>query len=84
VANPLLVAVLLLLVVAGIAGMVIVLLLPAREKILNDEPAENDARISSQWAGGDDTPTHSLPSHHDNVVHHDFGGHAGGHGGGPF
>ena len=65
---------LLVLAIAGIAGTVILLLMPARERILNDEPAVNDARVSSQWAGGADVPAHPLPSPQDNVVHHDFGG----------
>ena len=74
--DPTLLVVVILLAIAGIAGTVILLLMPAREKILNDEPAVNDARVSGQWAGGLDAPTHQLPSH-DNVIHHDFGGHAG-------
>ena len=57
-----------------IAATVIVFLSPAREKLLNDEPAENESRMSSQWAGGIDTTAHHLPSHQDNVIHHDFGG----------
>jgi hypothetical protein len=73
-ANPALVAVLLLLVVAGIAGMVIFLLLPARQKILNDEPADNDSRISAQWAGAD------QPHHYTDNVH--YLGHDASHGGG--
>ena len=72
--DPTLLVIVILLAIAGIAGTVILLLMPAREKILNDEPAENEARVSSQWAGGLDAPTHHLPSPHDNVVHHDFGG----------
>jgi hypothetical protein len=74
--DPVLLVVVIFLTVAGIAGLVIYLLSPTREKFLS---AVNDSRISGQWAGGDDTPTHHLPSHH-NVIHHDFGGH--GHGGG--
>ena len=71
--DPTLMVIVILLTVAGIAGAVIMLLSPARAKILNDEPAVNDSRVSSQWAGGDDAPTHPLPSHQDNVIHHDFG-----------
>jgi hypothetical protein len=74
VGDPTLAVILLLLAVAGIAGTVIVFLAPAREKLLNDEPVENESRVSSQWAGGLDAPTHHLPSHQDNVIHHDFGG----------
>ncbi|MEI6201628.1 MAG: hypothetical protein WCP68_06735 [Enhydrobacter sp.] len=72
--DPTLVVIVILLAVAGIAGTVILLLMPARERILNDEPAVNDARVSGQWAGGLDAPAHHLPSPHDNVIHHDFGG----------
>jgi hypothetical protein len=75
--DPTLMVVVILLAIAGIAGTVILLLMPARERILNDEPAVNDERVSSQWAGGLDAPTHHLPSHQDNVIHHDFGGHVG-------
>ncbi len=67
--DPTLVVIVILLVIAGIAGTVILFLMPAREKLLNDEPAANNSRISGQWAGGVD-----APAHHDNVVHHDFGG----------
>lgn len=85
-ASPLILVVVIFLTVAGIAGLVIYLLSPAREKLLNDDPAVNDSRISGQWAGGqgaggDDTPTHHLSPPHDNVIHHDFGGHSGGHSG---
>jgi hypothetical protein len=80
--DPTLLVIVILLAIAGIAGTVILLLMPAREKLLNDEPAVNDARVSGQWAGGLDTPTHHLPSHQDNVIHHDFGGHGGGFDGG--
>jgi hypothetical protein len=81
--DPVLLVVVIFLTVAGIAGLVIYLLSPAREKLLSDDPPINDSRISGQWAGGqgaggDDTPTHHL-AHHDNVIHHDFGGHGGGH-----
>ena len=72
--DPTLLVIVILLAIAGIAGTVILLLMPAREKILNDEPAMNDARVSGQWAGDLDTPTHHLPSSYDNIVHHDFGG----------
>jgi hypothetical protein len=76
--DPTLLVIVILLTIAGIAGTVILLLMPAREKLLNDEPAENDTRVSGQWAGGLDTPgPHPLPSAQDNVIHHDFGGHAG-------
>ena len=71
--DPTLLVIVILLAVAGIAGTVILLLMPARERILNDEPAINDARVSGQWAGGLDAPAH-LPSPQDNVIHHDFGG----------
>jgi len=79
VTDPVLLVVVIFLTVAGIAGLVIYLLSPAREKLLSDDPPINDSRISGQWAGGDDTPTHHL-AHHDNVIHHDFGGHGGGGG----
>ena len=72
--DPTLAVIVILLAVAGIAGTVIVFLAPAREKLLNDEPAENESRVSSQWAGGIDSSAHHLPSHQDNVIHHDFGG----------
>jgi len=72
--DPTLLVIVILLAIAGIAGTVILLLMPAREKLLNDEPAVNDARVSSQWAGGLDAPTHPVPSPQDNVIHHDFGG----------
>ena len=75
--DPTLMVVVILLAIAGIAGTVILLLMPARERLLNDEPAVNDDRVSGQWAGGLDAPAHHLPSHQDNVIHHDFGGHAG-------
>ena len=78
--DPVLVVVVIFLTVAGIAGLVIYLLSPAREKFLSEDAPVNDSRISGQWAGGDDTPSHHLSSHH-NVVHHNFGGHPGGHGG---
>ena len=71
-ADPTLLVIVILLVIAGIGVTVIFLLTPARERILNDEPAVNDARVSGQWAGGLDAPTH--PSPQDNVIHHDFGG----------
>ena len=80
--DPTLAVIVILLTIAGIAGTVILLLMPAREKLLSDDPAVNDSRISGQWAGGDGTPPHPLPPHHDNVVHHDFGGHGGGIDGG--
>jgi hypothetical protein len=76
VGDPTLVVIVILLAIAGIAGTVILFLMPAREKLLNDDPAANDSRISGQWAGGNDTPTH-----HQNLIHHDFGGHSSGHGG---
>jgi len=79
VTDPVLLVVVIFLTVAGIAGLVIYLLSPGREKLLSDDPPINDSRISGQWAGGDDTPTHHL-AHHDNVIHHDFGGHGGGGG----
>ena len=82
--DPTLMVVVILLAIAGIAGTVILLLMPARERILNDEPAVNDERVSSQWAGGLDSPGHQVPASHDNVIHHNFGGHGldgGGHGG---
>ena len=72
--DPTLLVIVILLAIAGIGVTVILLLMPAREKLLNDDPVINDSRVSGQWAGGDGTPTHHLPSHHDNVVHHDFGG----------
>ena len=72
--DPTLLVIVILLAIAGIAGTVILLLMPARERILNDEPAANDSRVSSQWAGGADVPTHPLPSHQDSLIHHDFGG----------
>lgn len=76
--DPTLLVIVILLTIAGIAGTVILLLMPAREKLLRDEPAENDARVSGQWAGGLDAPGHhALPSPQDNVIHYDFGGHAG-------
>ena len=71
--DPGLAVIVILLAIAGIAGTVILLLMPAREKLVNDDPAVNDSRVSSQWAGGADVPTHPLPSHHDNIIHHDFG-----------
>jgi hypothetical protein len=74
VGDPTLAVIVILLAIAGIAGMVILFLSPAREKLLNDEPAENETRVSSQWAGGVDPPAHHSPSHQDNVIHHDFGG----------
>jgi hypothetical protein len=77
-ADPVLLVVVIFLTVAGIAGLVIYLLSPSREKFLNEDTPVNDSRISGQWAGADDTPTHHLPSHHSNVIHHDFGGHDGG------
>ena len=67
--DPILVVVVIFLTVAGIAGLVIYLLSPAREKLLNDEPAVNDSRISSQWSGGLD-----APSQHGGI---DGGGHSG-------
>ncbi len=70
--DPILVVVVIFLTVAGIAGLVIYLLSPAREKFLNEETPVNDSRVSGQWAGGDDAG---------NVVHHDFGGHSGSDGG---
>ncbi len=76
-ASPVVLVVVIFLTIAGIAGLVIYLLSPGREKLLSDDPPVNDSRISGQWAGGDDTPTHHL-SAHDNVIHHDFGGHSGG------
>ena len=72
--DPTLAVIVILLAIAGIAGTVILLLTPARERILNDDPAVNDARASGQWAGSLDTPTHPVPSPQDNVIHHDFGG----------
>jgi hypothetical protein len=78
VGDPTLAVIVILLTVAGIAATVIVFLSPAREKLLNDEPPENESRVSGQWAGGLDAPTHHLPSPQDNVIHHDFGGHDGG------
>jgi hypothetical protein len=78
VGDPTLAVIVILLAIAGIACTVIVFLAPAREKLLNDEPAANESRVSSQWAGGADAPTHHFPSHQDNFIHHDFGG---GHGG---
>jgi hypothetical protein len=80
--DPVLLVIVIFLTVAAIAGLVIYLLSPAREKFLGEDVPVNDSRISGQWAGGDDTPTHHLPSPHDNVVHHDFGGHSGGVDGG--
>jgi hypothetical protein len=85
-ASPVILVVVIFLTVAGIAGLVIYLLSPGRERLLSDDdPPVNDTRISGQWAGGqgaggDDTPTHHLSSHH-NVIHHDFGGHSSGDGG---
>ena len=73
--DPTLLVIVILLTIAGIAGTVILLLMPAREKLLKDEPAENDARVSGQWAGSLDAPTHHFARPQDNVVHHDFGGH---------
>jgi hypothetical protein len=82
--DPILLVVVIFLTAAGIAGLVIYLLSPAREKFLNEDAPVNDSRISGQWAGGDDTPTHHLSSPQHNVIHHDFGGHSGGvDGGGP-
>jgi hypothetical protein len=78
VGDPTLAVIVILLAIAGIACTVIVFLAPAREKLLNDEPAANESRVSSQWAGGIDAAAHHLPSPQDNVIHHDFGG---GHGG---
>ena len=72
--DPTLLVIVILLAIAGIGVTVILLLMPAREKILNDEPAINDARVSGQWTGGLDAPPHHLPSPQDNVIHHDFGG----------
>ena len=69
--DPTLLVIVILLAIAGIGMTVILLLTPAREKLLNDEPAVNDSRVSGQWAGG------GTPTHHDNVIHHDFGGHGG-------
>jgi hypothetical protein len=80
--DPILLVIVIFLTVAAIAGLVIYLLSPAREKFLSEEAPVNDSRISAQWAGGDDTPAHHLPSSHGNVVHHDFGGHGGVDGGG--
>ncbi len=70
--NPFLLVVFALLTVAGIAGLVIYLLRPAKEEI---PPADalNDSRISGQWAGGD-APIHQHPAQQHNVIHHDFGG----------
>jgi len=76
-ADPVLLVVVIFLTVAGIAGLVIYLLSPAREKFLSDDAPVNDSRISGQWAGGDDTPSHHL-----HIVHHN-GGHGGFDGGGP-
>lgn len=76
--DPTLLVIVILLAIAGIAGTVILLLMPAREKILNDEPAENDARVSSHWAGADQ-PYHDTGNVH--YLHHDAG-HGGGHDGG--
>ena len=77
-ADPVLLVVVIFLTVAGIAGLVIYLLSPSREKFLSEDAPLNDSRISGQWAGADDTPTHHLPPHHSpphsNVIHHDFGG----------
>ena len=72
--DPTLLVIVILLAIAGIAGTVILLLMPAREKILTDETAVNDDRASGQWAGGLDAPAHHPPSAQDNVIHHDFGG----------
>lgn len=79
--DPTLLVIVILLAIAGIGVTVILLLMPAREKILNDEPAVNDSRVSGQWAGSDGMPTHHLSPPDNNVIHHDFGGHSGGHGG---
>ena len=73
-ADPVLLVVVIFLTLAGIAGLVIYLLSPSREKFLSEDAPLNDSRISGQWAGADDTPTHHLPPHHSNVIHHDFGG----------
>jgi len=79
-ASPVILVTVIFLTVAAIAGLVIYLLSPARQKFLSEDAPLNDSRISGQWAGGDDTPTHHLSAPH-NVIHHDFGSHAGGHGG---
>jgi hypothetical protein len=67
--DPVLLVIVIFLTVAAIAGLVIYLLSPAREKFLSDEPAVNDSRISSQWTGGLD-----APSQHGGI---DGGGHSG-------
>jgi hypothetical protein len=81
-ASPVILVVVVFLTVAGIAGLVIYLLSPSREKFLREDAPLNDSRISGQWAGGDGTPTHHLSPPHHNVIHHDFGGHSGADGGG--
>jgi hypothetical protein len=79
-ANPVILVTVIFLAVAAIAGLVIYLLSPARQKFLSEDTPVNDSRVSGQWAGGDDTSAHHLSAPH-NVIHHDFGSHAGGHGG---
>ncbi len=79
-ASPLILVVVVFLTVAAIAGLVLYLLSPGREKLLSDDTPVNDQRVNGQWAGADDTPAHHLRTHHLNVIHHDFGGHSGGGG----
>lgn len=76
-ANPVILVTVIFLTVAAIAGLVIYLLSTARQKLLSEDAPVNDSRVSGQWAGDVDTPTH-----HHNVIHHDFGGHGGMDGGG--
>ena len=50
-ANPFLLAVIILLTIAGIAGLVLFMLRPTKEELVKED-AINDQRVSSQWAGG--------------------------------
>jgi hypothetical protein len=72
-ANPLILVVVVFLTIAGIAGLVIYMLRPAREEFLKED-AVNDSRISSQWAGGADSGNvvNLDGTHH--IGHHDGGG----------
>lgn len=79
-ADPFLLVVVVFLAVAGAGGLVVYLLSPAREKFLSDDPladpAINDSRISSQWAGD----TLPISHHHAGTPFHggfDGSGHAG-------
>ena len=50
-ANPFLLVVIILLSIAGIAGLVLFMLRPTKEELVKED-AVNDQRVSSQWAGG--------------------------------